>query len=203
MPDEVSRAALRHLGTADALLPGLIAGLYVTGSVALGDHQSGRSDIDFMAFTSRPLSAADLEVLAGLQLRDGGLVHSRPAASALHAGNGRHHLEIRRRLYQVMTAEVAALPAAEQDPVPESPRPQQEQPLPRRQPPDRIVNAQVVVSRQQADPGAVAHAVPAMADRWQQASSVTVRASPAAPPRRHRPVALAVSKLDVGVRERE
>jgi hypothetical protein len=74
MPDEVSRAALRHLDAADAAVPGLVAGLYITGSVALGDYQPGRSDIDFMAFTSRPLTSADTAALASMHgsFADGG-----------------------------------------------------------------------------------------------------------------------------------
>jgi hypothetical protein len=52
MADEVSKTALRHLDAAGTLLPGLVAALYITGSVALGDYQSGRGDIDFIAFTS-------------------------------------------------------------------------------------------------------------------------------------------------------
>lgn len=56
LPDDVRAATRRHLQALDAAAPGLVAGLYVTGSVALGDYQQGRSDIDFMAFLSRPVT---------------------------------------------------------------------------------------------------------------------------------------------------
>ena len=39
----------RYLRLADRLLPGMITGFYVTGSVALGAYRPGRSDIDFVA----------------------------------------------------------------------------------------------------------------------------------------------------------
>jgi hypothetical protein len=70
LPADVVEATSRHLDAADASLPGLIRALYVTGSVALGDYQAGRSDIDFLAFTSRPFSPADV---AGLRLMHAGL----------------------------------------------------------------------------------------------------------------------------------
>jgi hypothetical protein len=40
------------LDRADELAPGLIEGLYLQGSIALGDYQPGVSDIDFVAVTS-------------------------------------------------------------------------------------------------------------------------------------------------------
>ena len=48
-PDAVVRPVQRYLRLADRLLPGLITGFYVTGSVALGAYRPGRSDIDFVA----------------------------------------------------------------------------------------------------------------------------------------------------------
>lgn len=63
LPGDVREATARHLAAADAVALGLIQALYVTGSVALGDYQPGRSDIDFMAFTSRPVSADDVALL--------------------------------------------------------------------------------------------------------------------------------------------
>jgi hypothetical protein len=56
LPQDVRAATRRHLHALDAAAPGLVAALYVTGSVALGDYQQGRSDIDFMAFLSRPVT---------------------------------------------------------------------------------------------------------------------------------------------------
>jgi hypothetical protein len=62
LPRDVRQASERHLAALDAVAPGLVVSLYLTGSATLGDYQSGRSDIDFMAFTSRP--ATDPEVVA-------------------------------------------------------------------------------------------------------------------------------------------
>jgi hypothetical protein len=62
LPSDVRDATDRHLAALDDLAPGLVGGLYLTGSITLGDYQPGRSDIDFMAFTSRP--ADDPEVVA-------------------------------------------------------------------------------------------------------------------------------------------
>lgn len=81
LPDDVSKAAARHLDAADAVLPGLVARLYITGSAALGDYQPGRSDIDFVAFTSRPLSAADLTALASMH---GSFLDSGPAYDGVY-----------------------------------------------------------------------------------------------------------------------
>jgi hypothetical protein len=63
LPADVGAATQRHLDAMDAAAPGLVRALYVTGSVTLGDYQPGRSDIDFMAFTSRPVRTADEAVL--------------------------------------------------------------------------------------------------------------------------------------------
>ncbi len=65
LPPDVREATTRHVAALKALEPELLSGLYVTGSVALGDYQPGRSDIDFMAFLSRPVGDAD--VVAALQ----------------------------------------------------------------------------------------------------------------------------------------
>lgn len=59
----------RYLEAADRELPGLVEGLYVVGSAALGAWQPGASDIDTVILTSRPLTAGD-----------------RPALSAVHKG---------------------------------------------------------------------------------------------------------------------
>jgi hypothetical protein len=46
-----------YLEAVDAEAPALIEGLYLTGSVALGDFRPLASDIDFVAVTSQPLDA--------------------------------------------------------------------------------------------------------------------------------------------------
>jgi hypothetical protein len=63
LPADVQEATRRHLDATDRAVPGLVRALYVIGSVALGDYQPGRSDIDFMAFTSHPVGAENLTVL--------------------------------------------------------------------------------------------------------------------------------------------
>jgi hypothetical protein len=76
---EVRAVTRRHLAAVDAAAPGLIRALYLTGSIALGDYQPGRSDIDFMAFTSRPCSEGDIELLRG--------VHAALQAATYYDGN--------------------------------------------------------------------------------------------------------------------
>lgn len=40
--------------------PGLMAGCYLAGSLALDAFDERRSDVDFVAFLSRPATAADV-----------------------------------------------------------------------------------------------------------------------------------------------
>jgi hypothetical protein len=63
LPDDVAAAARRHLAAVDDAAPEFVRALYITGSVALGDYRPGRSDIDFMAFTSRSPAPADVAAL--------------------------------------------------------------------------------------------------------------------------------------------
>lgn len=44
-----------YLAAMDARHPGLLVGLYLVGSIALDDFQPERSDIDFVAVTTRPV----------------------------------------------------------------------------------------------------------------------------------------------------
>ncbi|MFC7532701.1 nucleotidyltransferase domain-containing protein [Actinoplanes sp. GCM10030250] len=50
--------ATEFLVRADILAPGLVEGLYLQGSVALGDYHPGVSDIDFVAVTQDPADPA-------------------------------------------------------------------------------------------------------------------------------------------------
>ncbi|WP_237109808.1 nucleotidyltransferase domain-containing protein [Nonomuraea sp. MG754425] len=50
-----------YLTLADAEAPGLVEGLYLEGSAALGDYRPGTSDIDFVAVTSKAPPAEVLE----------------------------------------------------------------------------------------------------------------------------------------------
>jgi predicted nucleotidyltransferase len=57
-----------YLSLADAEAPGLVEGLYLEGSAALGDYRPGASDVDFVAITAADPSA---EVLARIHGRLG------------------------------------------------------------------------------------------------------------------------------------
>lgn len=57
LPAIVENVVNAYLEAVDAEAPGLIEGLYLTGSVALGDFRPRASDIDFVAVTARPLDA--------------------------------------------------------------------------------------------------------------------------------------------------
>ncbi|HEY6738397.1 MAG TPA: nucleotidyltransferase domain-containing protein [Actinopolymorphaceae bacterium] len=71
---EVVRTYLRLV---DEAAPALVEGLYVHGSVALGDYRPGRSDIDFLALVSHPLDEFELPGLAGVH-DELGRLHPRP-----------------------------------------------------------------------------------------------------------------------------
>jgi Nucleotidyltransferase domain len=64
IPREVSALTAAHLACLDDALPGLVEGLYLGGSVALGDYRPGTSDVDFVAVCSRPLCPRDYDHLA-------------------------------------------------------------------------------------------------------------------------------------------
>ena len=76
-----------YLETVEAQVPGLVEGLYLVGSVALGDFRPRTSDIDFVAVTTtRP----DTVAVAALTLCRGVGGHRRdPAALAARAAD--HH----------------------------------------------------------------------------------------------------------------
>jgi hypothetical protein len=93
LPQEVSALVTDRLSAVDAALPGFVTALWVTGSAASGDWRRGRSDVDFVAATSRVPELADLEALA-----------------ALHAGGGEIHYD---GLY-VPAADLHAPPSAEE-----------------------------------------------------------------------------------------
>jgi hypothetical protein len=59
----------------DAEAPGLVEGLYLTGSAVLGDFHPDRSDIDFVAVTA---TAPDVAQLAALERVHARLRHQRP-----------------------------------------------------------------------------------------------------------------------------
>lgn len=80
LDDGVARVCATYLELADRHAPGLVEGLYVQGSVALGDYRPGVSDIDFVAVTSRTPDAQTVRAIhAGLR-RD----HRRPFFDGLY-----------------------------------------------------------------------------------------------------------------------
>jgi hypothetical protein len=67
IPSEVATFVERWLAHHDALAPGLVEGLYLVGSLALGDHQPG-SDVDVVAFTAEPATDDDAALLHAAHL---------------------------------------------------------------------------------------------------------------------------------------
>ena len=58
-----------YLEAVDAEVPGLVEGLYPTGSTALGEFRPGTSDIDFVAVTPNPPTAAAVAALGRAHTR--------------------------------------------------------------------------------------------------------------------------------------
>jgi hypothetical protein len=52
-----------YLGVVDDFAPGVVEGLYVVGSAALGDWHAGRSDIDIVAVTAEPATDEDASAI--------------------------------------------------------------------------------------------------------------------------------------------
>jgi hypothetical protein len=75
LPGEVERVVTRYLELADDAVPGLVEGLYLVGSAALGDFQPGASDVDFIAVSTAPPDTKSAQALAavhaGLQAEPG------------------------------------------------------------------------------------------------------------------------------------
>lgn len=63
LPEPAARVVDRFLTRVDRALPGVIDGFYIVGSLALGGFRVGRSDIDFVATTTGPLSPCALKAL--------------------------------------------------------------------------------------------------------------------------------------------
>ncbi|PSL04036.1 nucleotidyltransferase-like protein [Haloactinopolyspora alba] len=87
LPPLVSDLTRRHLALVDDLVPGLVEGLYVTGSAALGDFHAGTSDVDVVVVTSRPPDPRECAALAD--------VHAKLSASTFYDGFyvSREHLD--------------------------------------------------------------------------------------------------------------
>lgn len=84
LPAEAERATARHLELADAAAPGLVVGLYLTGSLGFGgEFHPARSDLDFVAVLERRPDAATAERLAEV-LREVGRRYPRPSYDGFH-----------------------------------------------------------------------------------------------------------------------
>lgn len=64
-------AIRRYLRQLDRVLPAVVSGFYLVGSVALGAYRDGRSDIDFIAVLGRDLRATELRRLCFQHLWSG------------------------------------------------------------------------------------------------------------------------------------
>jgi Domain of unknown function (DUF4111)/Nucleotidyltransferase domain len=64
LPTRVSQRVCEYLNLLDREGSGFVQGVYLVGSVALGDYQEGRSDIDFVALVAALPGVPDLESLA-------------------------------------------------------------------------------------------------------------------------------------------
>lgn len=64
IPAKVLAITNNFLDAADTAVPGFIQGLYLVGSVALGDFQAQSSDVDFVVVSAAPPSEAELQGLA-------------------------------------------------------------------------------------------------------------------------------------------
>jgi hypothetical protein len=63
IPQDAASVVEQYLQLADQALPGRIEGLYLTGSIALGDYKPDQSDVDFVAVTQGSLVPDDLDRL--------------------------------------------------------------------------------------------------------------------------------------------
>jgi Domain of unknown function (DUF4111) len=77
VPRKVDEVVRTFLPMVDRAAPGLVEGLYLHGSVALGDFRVGRSDIDFVAVCADRPGDDAVTALAGVH-RDLDRLHPRP-----------------------------------------------------------------------------------------------------------------------------
>lgn len=66
---DIDDAVGTYLDVADELAPGMLEGLYVVGSFALGDWQPDSSDVDIVAITAEPATDDDAALLAAVHQR--------------------------------------------------------------------------------------------------------------------------------------
>lgn len=70
-PREIDELIKAHLSRIDRKAPGFVDGLYLTGSVALGDFQPQHSDLDYVAVLSRTPEEKDFAALAAAHRETG------------------------------------------------------------------------------------------------------------------------------------
>lgn len=63
IPADAHAEVQRYLQLVDEVLPALLEGLYLVGSIALDDYQAGASDVDFVAVTSQVLPGEALDAI--------------------------------------------------------------------------------------------------------------------------------------------
>lgn len=83
LPAEVDRVVTRYLALVDAAVPGVVEGLYLVGSVALGDFHPRASDVDFIAASSAPVNEVCRQALASVHA-DLAAEASRPAFDGIY-----------------------------------------------------------------------------------------------------------------------
>ena len=64
LPTEATDVTSQFLGLIDVGAPGLVRGLYLRGSLGLGEYFHGQSDVDFTAVLARPPDSQALDALA-------------------------------------------------------------------------------------------------------------------------------------------
>ncbi len=79
----VQTLAEAFLRNVDEVAPGLVEGLYLTGSVALGDFRPHSSDVDFVVVTARQLTDTDCDLLRRAHARTRALF-PRPQFNGIH-----------------------------------------------------------------------------------------------------------------------
>jgi len=70
-PDQVRTVTSQHLDLVDEVLPGLVEGLYLHGSIGFGEWYDGRSDVDFVAVTAERPDEATVAALREVHARVG------------------------------------------------------------------------------------------------------------------------------------
>src|SRR5262245_26468597 len=78
VPAELVAALGEYLEVVDDVAPGVVEGLYVVGSAALGDWHAAHSDVDIVAVTAEPATEEDA---AAIRTAHAALLARQPAPS--------------------------------------------------------------------------------------------------------------------------